>query len=73
MFWVRTSKGRELEIRDGGGGGLVVRVELELGVDLVDECRGPGGKRARLLQWLVHVHRNRLTLTRIRVVVKSSS
>ena len=49
-------------------GSFVVRIGLELKVNLADECRGPGEKWASVLQWLVHVHKNRLTLTKIRVV-----
>ena len=37
--------------------GLVVRVRLELGVDLDDKCGGDGGKQTSLLPLLARVHK----------------
>ena len=54
-------------------GCLVVRVGLELRVDLDDERRSYGGKQSSLICWSTGVSEKPLRLTKIRVVFKSSS
>ena len=40
------------------GSSLVVRIGLELGVDIEDKCRCDGGEQASLLPSLARVHEN---------------